>query len=595
MNEMKEEIKRRIDSVFSQAKQLEDISCELQVEIECKKDALFNKIISEIEKMCSLFIEDRQTRKAVLSRKYLGLWPFPEDDKTIKEIDKFTMKHMANDDIEKSKLCASIQEDMALFRGWWILAKKVAVEDLAIWAKPKLNRLKKGSGDFFEKAVKDESFPYIAFRSLQDYLASGEMEFIDDPSLPYYRLNIDPPLPVAGLVYIYKAEKAVKEELLRPAIAVDAGKHHHELLSGWRDVPKDTRKKHSFSIKDYQLQLIAPGKAIQLTLPLDEDVRLPELMIDLLKKWRGPMGLRHWAALQRLFSVEGGRSGEVRWTLREHMEALGYSASRKERREVQAQVAAEVELLTKFELAVLDKTGTIRERRPVIHVNAKYDRLEGSEWILDGMVFQINPWLYRGVRDEKSKELGSNWFPTSIELAQIDHERFHYAIALGMLLAIRWRWNWQENENLPGYDGSITIEGQKLLNLAGIKYKPKEPGRTWNTLENNLEELKRKNCLGRYEWTKGEPWTLKSLCRLWPADWQRDRTIHGLKPLELPPGPTVLTGGELKKWRKAHGLTQAEAAKKLGVSQKTVSAAELKASGAISSSLAAKVRSLGTS
>jgi hypothetical protein len=50
--------------------------------------------------------------------------------------------------------------------------------------------------------------------------------------------------------------------------------------------------------------------------------------------------------------------------------------------------------------------------------------------VRDGRLeLRINPWLYRGVRDEASGKLDSNWYPAPPELAQIDHQRYQYAIA----------------------------------------------------------------------------------------------------------------------------------------------------------------------
>lgn len=391
---------------------------------------------------------------------------------------------------------------------------------------------------------------------------------------------------LVGLTLLYETEAEVSQDLRRPAVAIDAGRHHHELVTRWRDLPKDVRRPHELSVRDGRLELLVPGQAIQLTLPLDCD-DLSETMVHAIREWRGPMGLRHWAAIQRLLSIEGGRQGWVRWTLEGHLQALGYSAQWCTQLETRARVAAEVELLSRAELAVLDKHGQIRERRPLLHVGTKFDRLEGSQWTLDGMELRINPWLYRGVRDEASGKLGSNWYPAPPELAQIDHQRYQYAIALGLVLPIRFRWAWAEE----GKD-HLVLTGKNLLSAAGIPYDPRRPGRAWEMLERNLEELRRIQGLGRWEWDAGAQNTLSGLCRLYPADWQLDRTLHGLKPLELPPGPSVLTGDELKAWRKARSWTQAEAARQLGVSQYTISIAEAKKAGTISDNLALKVRAL---
>jgi DNA-binding XRE family transcriptional regulator len=155
------------------------------------------------------------------------------------------------------------------------------------------------------------------------------------------------------------------------------------------------------------------------------------------------------------------------------------------------------------------------------------------------------------------------------------------------VLPIRFRWAWAEEKK-----NHLVLTGKNLLSAAGIPYDPRRPGETWEKLERNLEELRRIQGLGRWEWDVGAKNTLSGLCRLYPAAWQLDRTLHGLKPPELPPGPSVLTGDELKAWRKAKGWTQAEAAHQLGVSQFTISVSEAKKAGTISDALALKVRAL---
>ncbi len=42
-------------------------------------------------------------------------------------------------------------------------------------------------------------------------------------------------------------------------------------------------------------------------------------------------------------------------------------------------------------------------------------------------------------------------------------------------------------------------------------------------------------------------------------------SLRSVRPRELPRGERVLTGAELKAWRKHGGWTQVEAAKRLGV------------------------------
>jgi hypothetical protein len=373
--------------------------------------------------------------------------------------------------------------------------------------------------------------------------------------------------------------QAIERDLQKPMIAVDASQPHHDLISGWRDLPKNIGRRNEQRFRRKlqpaqgqveRLEVLAPdGRSIQLTLALDSDRGFHHAIVETLRQWQGPEGIRHWAAMQRLFSVEGGRTGSVRWTLEAHLDALGYEDRRRRDPAVRRRVANQIETLTKLELAVYAADGKLRARQPLIAVTTKYDALRGSEWALEGMELRVNEWIYRGVRDPETGEIGSYWYPAPITLAQIDHGKYPYAIALGLILPMRWRWD-------MGKRAFCTLKGSSLLSTAGIKYSPHDPGRTWKTLERNLHELQRRGGLERYEW-EGTPWSNDGICKLYPPQSARDRTVHGLRPIELPPAPSILTGGELAAWRKQRGWSQVEAATVLNVGVATLKRAEVAA------------------
>ena len=227
-------------------------------------------------------------------------------------------------------------------------------------------------------------------------------------------------IPDGAVAALYLAHLECEEGRRRKFIAIDAGRTNHDLLSSWRDVPKDTRQGHPVQSTDGRIELLAPGRSVQLHLDIEGGAS--SAIVREIKNWRGWMGLRNWAALQRLLSVEGGRSGVVRWSLDAHLEALGYSNKKRLRHETRAAVAREVEMFTKLELAVRGPDGKERERRPLIFPTRKFDKLVGSDWVLDGMELQINPLLYGGVR-AKGGEIGRNWHPAPVEIAQVDHVR----------------------------------------------------------------------------------------------------------------------------------------------------------------------------
>lgn len=397
------------------------------------------------------------------------------------------------------------------------------------------------------------------------------------------------------LAALYMTVQAVEQDRHRQAVAIDAGRPHHDLVMGWRDLPKDTRTPHTLTAKDGRIELIAPGRGcVQLTLDLEGDSSPSEALITALREMRGTKGLRHWAAVQRLLSVEGGRQGWVRWTLDSHLEALGLSVKHRSQADVRAQVARQVEAFTKIEIAVYAEDGTLRTRLPLLTVGAKYDRLKGSAWELDGMELQINPLLYSGVR-EVGGRLGRNWYPAPVELAAVDDKHHPYTITLGLILPMRWRRALDD-----GHD-HITHTGESALRMAGIPYKAhdrqwvaKHGGDAWRRLERDLKELHRIGGLGRWDWDAADtPHTLAGRLHLWPAEWVLDRTLHDVTPVERPLGPAVLTGAELKTWRTRRGLTQAQAAKTLHVSRPTIARAEAHPAEPLSTALTAKLRTAG--
>lgn len=378
--------------------------------------------------------------------------------------------------------------------------------------------------------------------------------------------------PAAGLALLYLAVREVEAGLRRPAVAIDAGKHHHELLTGWKGIPRDgVRHRAAPGGADFaegRVELLLPGTATQLALPLPME-GLSASAVALLRELRGPKGLRHWCALQRLLSVEGGRQGWVRWTLDEHLEAMGYGASTREDPAKRAEAAAEVEVLTKLELVVYDKENTARYRAPLLTVGGRFERIAGAKWALEGMELRINELLYRGVRTPGG-EVGANWMPAPVELAKLDHARHPNAHGLGMLLAIRMRWD-------IGDGRALRLTGRTLLDLAGITYTERRAVEAWRKLERELNALAKVELL-TYRWD-ADPWTLAAVCAVEPAGWMMDRVGRGLVPVERPPASIPRTGAELVEWRTGRGWSQRAAAARLGVSQQALSKAEAKPAG----------------
>jgi DNA-binding XRE family transcriptional regulator len=413
------------------------------------------------------------------------------------------------------------------------------------------------------------------------------------------------PWATAISAHIVSVAKRVDEERRRPAMAIDAGRVHHDIVIGMRDLPKDPvrhtgaalnvakpergpdgiprvqligvhRKRSRLANKRAErFEVLAPGLAMQVSFPFDEKSSVGLAMVETLKRWRGPFntwkgpaGLRHWAAVLRLLSIEGAREGHVRWTMERHLDAIGASEDTRHDPKALAEIGGIVELLTKLELAVYAPDGTLRLRQSILSAMNKIDRNLGSTWALEGMELHIHPLLYDGVR-KANGATGTNWFPQAAELAKIDHVRSPNAIALGLTLPMRWRWDWGDGRD------HTTLTGQKLLETAGISYTLRHLAEAWRKLRRTLDKLITIDALGGFDW-EGEPWTLAGRCHLYPPQWARDRTVHALLPVEPPPAAfrSPMTGAELVAWRKRENLTQEAAAARLGVGLRTIRRAE---------------------
>lgn len=420
--------------------------------------------------------------------------------------------------------------------------------DVAEWAAPGLNRVQRGLGDELTRDAREMG-------QLSSWAWDGKR------------------YPAAGLALLFLAEREVREGLRRPAVAIDAGKAHHDLLTGWRGVPRDGVRHRAapgpLAELGGRVELMLPGHPVQLTLPMAELVGVSEGAVRLLRELRGAKGIRHWCALQRLFSVEGGRAGWVRWTLDEHLAAMGYRKTGRADPKVRAEAVAEVETLTRMELVIYGTSNDVRYRAPLLVVGSRFERLAGAAWNLEGMELRINDLLYSGVRDSKTGELGTNWWPVPVELAQIDHARHPYAHALGLLLAVRFRWDAGDGR------ACTRLTGRKLLDLAGIPYKDRRAAEAWSKLQRELAELVARGMLAEVRWV-GDAWSLDGTCCLSPAAWVEDRTARQLTSTERPVVDLPLTGAELRTWRTAKVWSRRELARRLDLAPGTIDAAEAK-------------------
>jgi len=246
---------------------------------------------------------------------------------------------------------------------------------------------------------------------------------------------------------------------------------------------------------------------------------------------------------------------------------MGYSPARRRNPETRRDAAAEAELFTSLELAVYDRDGVERHRRPLFKRTGSVDRLEGGDWVTARIELEINEAVYSGVRDFRTGKLGANWFPVPPGLARISHSRNAAALSIGSILPIRLRLAWRENGR-----SWVRLSGRNALQLGAIKYR-KRDRRPWAQLARALDELQKQELLARWEWARDAE-TLDGVLELHAAQWAADRTVLDVPVVEPMALPQLRTGAELREWRKGLGLTQAQAGERLGVSRVTVARAE---------------------
>jgi hypothetical protein len=534
-------------------------------------DAMAKELADEVV-FCVDRIVDKKLRAAVSARmEIVQYWPRPRMETGAAACALHaltsTLRALPEDEHPPSHLVGYTENDHPVVFYYW--PPKAALADVAEWAHKGLNLLG-GLGDGFRE-------PALRGKVPQDVLLPHEGRT--------YRL------PAAGLAVLYLAERDVREGSRRPAIAIDAGKVHHELVGGMRDWPRDGRGHRGRALENVpiraedvieRVELLAEGNTVQLHLPMPAFMGMQDHAIEALRVLRGAKGLRHWAALLRLFSVEGGRSGTYRWLLNEHLAAMGYDERQVRDPAVRADAAREVEALASLELAIYTSGGVLRERRRLLLETGRFERRVGAEYKLDGIEFQMNQKVFSGVR-ASTGEIGQKWMPAPVELARIDHVRHPFAHALGMLLAIRFRWRLEEHGD------HLALSGENLLRLAGIPFERARAARAWARLRRELNVLVKAGQLARYGWNNDEDaWSFTGICRIYSSEWILDRAARGVLPEERPQDKSKpVTGAELKTWREGRGWSQRETARRLKVTAMAISKAEGKPEDALGHKLRA--------
>lgn len=415
--------------------------------------------------------------------------------------------------------------------------------------------------------------------------------------------------PGYGLALLWAAREAIRAGSSRSALAVDAGSVPVGLVAGMMRVPKDPRRVGSAARRKIRpgpagddgiarIALLAPGQNAQLELPIAADGAIAPYVATAVRRILGSEGLRHWLGMVRLWSVEGGRSGRVRWTLDDHIAAVGLGSDAARRPEVRDEVRALVETLWQLELVTYERDGCVRTRDKLFTVwQRRETAAERNGWQLEGAIVQINPELWSGVRRRlrtgEPGKLGTNWWPTATELAQIDHRAFPYAAGLGFQISAWFRWahgdGWPHGTG-PG-DEVLHRSARTLMSACGMTHDAGRPGRSWARLGRELDELVARDVLASWVWLD-EP-GLDAQIELRPAPWQIDRAVYGVRPVERPVvvGREVpTTGSELRVWRETKGWSLRRLAAEVGVTAPSVSRAEAGGDRKLGKRLAARVR-----
>ncbi len=382
-------------------------------------------------------------------------------------------------------------------------------------------------------------------------------------------------IPSSALANLYLLEQEVITAKRTPRMRIDAGQVQQGVIAGHSHLHQTLERNYIFpregtaySYTHQTLEVLLPAQhqfgipdsqsSAQLTLPgIPELETMPERLADSLRKFYRYTGLRHWTALLVLLS-RYGHTGWIRWTLRAALDAMGLADNPKNR----ALTIEMIELFTKLELTVWDEQKQRRRRTPLVYWKDRDEMLHNERWEIVGIDLCINPAVYSGCGGENGS--GNNYALAPIELAMLETNRWGPAVPLGLQLPARWLYESRRRGN-----NSIIISGRELLRMAGMKYK--RSSRTWKRLERNLDKLGEIDAIGDWSWDVGP--ALDTRCEIRAPDWMADRTLRQVKSKPITHKNLVssindLTGLDLIIWRKKNGLTQREAAKKLGVSRR---------------------------
>jgi DNA-binding XRE family transcriptional regulator len=417
-------------------------------------------------------------------------------------------------------------------------------------------------------------------------------------------------LQVTSLALLYLAELQVDEDRRRPfghgpkgVMAADTTKESWKILSQMSSNRAEQGPGGMFRGEGLRIMELDDAEWFELAPPADSDWPRPTAQLtlntgdwdefggavcDFIGMGAGAEGLRQYHAMNVGLSAQG-RTGRFTWTLDAHMDALRVSKAWRQRPENRTKILNHVLAMLRIQVrtgtSIKGKRGRFRTRSaPMFHVlvtEREVDSMDDlSRAAITGLELAINPVLYGGVRRGldglgSSGAIGRNWFPIPSRLATIDSHRFGPALYIGTNLLHGFHAAWKDRRGASPY---ARRKVGTLLNVGRIKVRKRNHVEAVQRLERNLAELVKVELLSGWEYaTEGEP-HMATVVVLRVAEWIEDRTIHGVRAIEGPPSKSsprlVVSGDDLRAWRKSEGLTQAGLAERLKVHRNTIKRAE---------------------
>jgi len=442
----------------------------------------------------------------------------------------------------------------------------VAMLDALEWVRDGLNRRAKGLGDAYK--ARAESIAAALSHQLAPVdvvLLVGQAERL-----------------VSGeqLAWTYSAAADVEKGQRVRAFKMPANRHANTTAAMLARAPTSISPTATWvdpTIEATEFHFTFAGKAVpyQLVLTTDDGVDMNAEIARTLVAQFGPDALRDWLALHRI-ATEQGSSGRFRWTWEEHR-ALTHYEERVRQKHASDDALARA---TRKRIWLFKQTELWGERRGpdgklmrarvgphgLVDVDREILEADGATPAVVGGRF--NPTIY-GTRGKRASA-GFSLFPESVLRLPARELR----LAAALFIAMR-----------ANADGSVRMKARTLWEHANLAENQRTSRRRWpqcrDTTHRALEQLSE---LGIHYTIDSDAIKRGTTTGALPDDvytftappWLTDRLIHGVGPIldARSTSGVPRTGLELLDVRREKGLTQAQVASVVRVSQQTVARLE---------------------